>query len=138
MAVVWSEKETEFLSDNAGILGFEELRSCLSAKHPLKKRRSKQAIKAHAKRKKIRFHDNFYSYSLLSQELGRARNSLRIYYKRGWIKGKKASWKSVYGKCPMIFIEEDIVKFLQERYYIFDYKKIPNKYFSNIVKECYA
>jgi hypothetical protein len=73
--------------------------------------------------------------TLLAQELGRSRASIRKYYKRGWLKGRQATWSWAWGKKPMVFLEDDIVQFLKDRHYLFDWRKVPNIYYRNVIKE---
>ena len=118
------------MSDNVGILDYTNLSKRLG--------RSENAIKLQRCRLKLpTFHNgNYYSYTLLSQELGRSRTSIRKYHRRGWLVGKQATWKAKFGNYPVIFLEEHIVAFLRKFYHLFDWRKIPNLYFRNIVKEC--
>lgn len=123
----WTEKEREMLNDYAGIMSYEELSKKLG--------RSVGAIQQFRCRRKMpTFFDNFYTYSLLAKELGVHRATLRKYYNRGWLIGKRASWISMFGKRPMMFLEENIVQFLRDKYTLFDGRKIPNIYFRNVVK----
>lgn len=125
----WTEDEVQYLHDNLGIMGYNELSQNLG--------RSKNAIKLYRCRHKLpTFYDNIYSYNLLSDELGRSRKTLRKYHRRGWLKGKVASWSCKWGKHPMIFLEKDIVAFLRKHFSRFDWRKIPNLYFRNVVKSC--
>jgi len=124
----WTEKEREMLNDYAGIMSYEELSKKLG--------RSVGAIQQFRCRRKMpTFFDNFYTYSLLSKELGIHRATLRKYYENGWIIGKKANWISMFGNHPMMFLEENIVKFLRNKYALFTNRKIPNIYFRNVIRE---
>lgn len=124
----WTEQELEYLADNVGIRSYAELAKKL--------KRSENAIKLCRCRKKLpTFHNgNYYSCTLLAQELNRSRTSIRKYYRRRWLVGKKATWKARFGKQPLIFLEEHIVAFLKKFSYLFDWRKIPNLYFRNVVK----
>ena len=126
----WTDAELEFLSDYAGLLNHQELSKKLN--------RSIDSIKLKQTRCGIKFKDSFYSYTTLSKELGRSRSRIRVWHKRGWIKGRWANWTTYYGHAPMIFLEPDIVNFLKAHFHLFNYRRIPNKYFSNVVKECVA
>ena len=130
MATRWTEQELEYLSDNIGILSYAELSK--------KMKRSESAIKlCRCRRKLPTFYDgNYYSYTLLARELGRSRTSIRKYHRKGWLVGRAATWKARFGNCPLIFLEEHIVSFLQTFHHLFDWRKIPNLYFRNVVKEC--
>jgi hypothetical protein len=129
MARRWTEQEDQILHDKVGILSYPELSDLL--------KRSEMSLRLRRCRRKMpRFYDNFYSYSLLAAELGRSRASIRKYFSRGWLKGRKASWSSAWGKRPMIFLEKDIVSFLRRFYHLFDWHSIPNIYFRNIVHSC--
>ena len=127
MSKKWSEQELEYLANNAGLLNHKELSSRLN--------RTISAIKIQQHKHGIRFLDNIYTYTMLSNELGKSRAIIRKWVNRGWIICRRANWKTYYGKYPMIFIEESIVKFLSKYYYLFDYRKVPNKYFSNLVSQ---
>lgn len=116
------------MHDFAGIKGFKEISARIG--------RSINAIKLYRHRHKLPlfFNNNFYSYTLLSDELGKSRSRLREYHKRGWLKGKRASWSGKFGARPMMFLEDDIVEFLKQHHNLFSPKRIQNIYFRNIVK----
>jgi biotin operon repressor len=128
MAARWSEQEIEYLADQIGLLSYEELSKKLN--------RSKEAIKHHRCLMKLPMlrTGNYYSCTLLAKELGRSRASIRKYYRKGWLVGKQATWKALFGNQPFIFLEEHIVDFLRKFNYLFDWRKIPNLYFRNVVK----
>jgi len=114
-----------------GVMGYDDLARALG--------RSREAIKLYRCRHRMpRFNENFYSYTLLSSELGKSRTSLRKYYRRGWLIGQLASWSSVYGKRPMVFVERNIISFLRKFYHLFDWRRIPNLYFKGVVKEAHV
>ena len=98
--------------------------------------RSITAIKLTQHRHGIRFLDNFYTYTILAAELGRSRTGVRKWQARGWLAGRKAAWTTYYGKTPMIFREEDVIKFLKGHYSLFNPRRIPNRFFANIVADC--
>lgn len=128
MARRWTDKEIEVLHDYSGILDYKELSKRLH--------RSCKAIKLYRCRHKMpTFFDNFYTYTMLSKELGLSRATLRKYYKRRWLEGRLATWTWAYGKTPMIFQEDNITKFLKEKYHLFKDRFIPNPYFRNLVRE---
>ena len=129
MSARWTEREIEYLSDHIGLLSYTELSKKLG--------RSENAIKLYRCRHKLpTFHNgDYYSATLLAQELGRSRTSVRKYHRKGWLVGRKATWIAKYGKHPLIFLEEHIVAFLRKFHHLFDWRKIPNLYFRNIVKE---
>jgi len=126
----WTEEELTYLSDNWGLKPTKAISRALH--------RTVCGVEGKAHRLRLRKVDSFYTYNLLSQEIGKSRMTLREYYRNGWIKGKKASWVANFGVHPMMFFEEDIVKFLREHYRLFDVRKIENRYFRNIVRECYG
>ena len=127
----WTSREIEILSDRVGLDDYAKLARTLP-------RRSKGAIKLFRCRNKLpRFCDTFYSYSLLAGELGRSRSALRRYRGKGWLVGRRATWSSRYGHHPMIFTEENIVRFLQKHHCLFEWRKIPNLFFRNVVKSRY-
>ena len=130
MASRWTERELDYLANHVGLLNYSELSKKLG--------RSENAIKLCRCRMKLpTFHKgDYYSSTLLSQELGRSRASIRKYYRRGWLVGKRATWKAKFGKQPLIFLEEHIVAFLRRFHYLFEWRKIPNLYFRNVVKGC--
>lgn len=129
MALRWTDSELEYLADHVGIMDYTTLSKKLG--------RSKSAIKLQRCRKKLpTFHNgDYYSYTLLAQELGCCRASIRKYHQRGWLVGKKATWKALFGNAPTIFLEDDIVRFLGKFHHLFDWRTITNLYFRNIVRE---
>ena len=105
----WTEEEIEYLTDNVGILDYKTLSQKLG--------KSTIAIKEYRCVHKLpRFYDTFYSYTLLARELGRSRSTIRKYYSRGWLVGRKATWTYRYNKHPMIFTDENITQFLKEHH----------------------
>lgn len=128
MAKRWTAKQLEYLADNAGTMNHKELSKNLG--------RSINAIKLAQHRNGIHFRDNVYTYTCLSAELGRSRTILRKWYRRGWLVGRPATWTTYYGKRPMLFLENDIVKFLKKHYMLFKPRSMPNRYFANIVATC--
>ena len=129
MASHWTEQELEYLADNVGILSYAEMARRL--------KRSENAIKlCRCRRKLPTFHNgSYYTCTLLSQEIGRSRTSIRKYYRNGWLVGKEGTWKAKFGKRPLIFLEEHIVAFLRRFSHLFEWRRIPNLYFRNVVKE---
>lgn len=125
----WTEWELRFLADNWGL--------CSTVMIARRLRRSVAAIEARAHLLRFRRLDSFYTYTLLARELGMNRTTIRNYFNRGWLSGKKASWTYRYGKAPMMFMEEEIVKFLRGHYDLFNDWEIPNLYFRNVVKQAY-
>jgi len=124
----WTDTEAEYVEDYAGYLSNAEMAQHLN--------KSENAIKLwRCRHGCTTFFDNVFTYTLLSRELGRSRSRIRVWVERGWIVSKRATWKAKFGKCPMLFKEEDIVKFLRMHHTIFDSKQIPNRYFRNIVRE---
>lgn len=124
---LWTYSEVDFLDNSYGIKSFDEIAKSLG--------RTRKAVRLYKYRHGLsKCTDNFYSYTLLARELGRSRANLRKYYNLGMINGGRANWTAIWGKKPMIFTEDNIVKFLKEWYFLFDYKKIPNPFFRNIVK----
>ena len=129
MAPHWTPREIELLSDRVGLDSYAKLSRRLG--------RSEEAIKLYRCRNGLpRFCDTFYSYSLLAKELGRNRSSLRRYHDLGWLVGRKATWSSRYGQKPMIFTEDDVVRFLRKHHSLFDWKRVPNRFFRNIIRSC--
>lgn len=128
MASRWTQREIEYLADNVGILGYAEMAKRLG--------RSENAIKLCRCRQKLPtfYNGNYYSSTLLAQELGRCRTSIRKYHRKGWLVGRRATWKACFGNQPLIFLEEHIVDFLKKFNYLFNWREIPNLYFRNIVK----
>lgn len=126
MAKRWTEEELQYLSDNVGYLNHEQLSKKLH--------RSWWSVKLKQHRMGIRFIDNVYTYSLLSEELGRNRRRIKLWYERGWLKGARADWAWAYGKRPMLFREEDVVAFLSVHCDLFSDNRIPNRYFHNTVE----
>lgn len=130
MAPRWTEGDQEFLNDNVGLLNYEELSRKLN--------RTPEAISLYRCRHNLpTFFANFYTCKLLAKELGVCRATIQRYHNRGWLIGKRANWSWAFGKYPMIFLEDNIVKFLCDKYMLFNCQSIPNIYFRNIVKERY-
>jgi hypothetical protein len=129
MSSRWTEQELDYLANHVGILSYAEMSKRLH--------RSENAIKLCRCRQGMpTFHNgDYYSCTLLAQELGRSRASIRKYYRRGWLAGRQATWKAKYGKQPLVFLEDHILLFLRKFSHLFDWKKIPNLYFRNVVKE---
>lgn len=127
MARRWTEDELEYLCEHAGYLNHDELGVRLG--------RSRWAVKLKQQRIGLRFIDNVYTYSLLSRELGRSRSRIRLWHERGWLKGTRAGWAWSYGKRPMLFREKDVLSFLRAHCGLFRNDEIPNRYFSNVVRE---
>lgn len=130
MSKRWTEEELDFLNDTAGLLNYKEIG----------KKLGRSAISVKRKRylaKLPKFNENIYSIGLVAKELGRSKSGLKYYYHLGLLKGRKATWSNGFLNPPVILLEEDIIKFLKLKYYIFDPSKIPNLYFKNIIKEAY-
>lgn len=98
-------------------------------------RRSVSAIKLKQHRSGWHFLDNVYTLSTLSRELGRNRCIIRKWYRRGWLKGRPATWRSYFGKVPTLFEEDDIVTFLRAHPLILKPEEISHPYFAHIVRE---
>lgn len=127
----WTQQELDFINDNIGFLSYEQLAKRLN--------RSPIAIEIIRIRRKLpRFYDNVITTGILSQELGKSRSTVRKYVRKGWIKCKRADWKGRFGKQPLLYKEKDIVSFLKNHCELFNYRRIPNRYFANIVKDCYS
>ena len=124
MSSRWSTEELDYLSNKLGLRTHSQIAKRL--------RKTTLAVKMKATREGYTYYDNFYSYKLLSEELGVSRTTLRKYVSKGLLQGRKAEWKSVYGHNPMIFTEEDIVTFLRGCNGTFANRKIPNDYFRNV------
>lgn len=125
----WTEAELEFLSDHAGRLNNKDMARKLN--------RTEWAVKLKRCRLGLpTFFDNVYTYTILSQELGRSRRRIRLWVQRGWLKGRLATWKARYGKTPFLFTEDNIVSFLKEHYDLFNPRCIPNPFFGRIVERC--
>lgn len=125
----WSDRELDYMATHIGILSPEQIAAKLG--------RTPTAVRVKQHRLRIRFCDNFYCYTTLAAELGRTRTIVRKWYRRGWLSGRPAPWSTSYGTVPMVFLEPDIVDFLRVHYRLFDSKKVPNRYFANVVRECY-
>ncbi len=127
----WTEEEGGYLRDFVGLKNYRELSKELG--------RSENALRLYRQRHNLpTFFDNFYTFNMIANELGKCRTTIRKYYSRGWIKGRKAHWTWAYSKRPMIFLEDNIVTFLKERYYLFNPDKVPHPFFRNIVLEAYS
>jgi hypothetical protein len=126
----WSDRELDYMATHIGVISPEQIAKKLG--------RTTAAVLNKQHRHHIRFRDNFNSYTTLAAELGRSRSIVRKWYRRGWIKGKSATWRYGYGTTPMIFLESGILVFLRKHYRLFNPPKVPNKYFANIIRGCYA
>lgn len=124
---MWSPRELEYLSDNIGIKTTQEIAKVL--------RRPPRGIRLKAIKRGYLSYNNFYSASLLSKELGICRHTIVRWYKLGILRGKVAGWKNGYYHPCYIFLEQDIVGCLRRNHNYFRDRNIPNRYFSNIVKE---
>jgi hypothetical protein len=131
MARRWTEKELDYLANHVGLLSYNELARKLH--------RSRAAVKlCRCKHGMPTFYNgDYYSMTLLSKELGRSSNTISKYHRKGWLKGKKATWRTIYWKNPYLFTENNIMEFLRGHFQLFDWKKIPNLYFKNVVKGLY-
>lgn len=128
----WTEDEIEFVHDNIGFLSYRELSKSLIDRSP-------EAIESCRCRHNLpRYYDNVLTTGLLAKELGKSRGAVRKWLKHGWIKCKRAEWKARFGHRPLLYKEQDIVSFLKNHFELFNYRRIPNRYFANIVKECYS
>lgn len=129
MAKRWTPEEAEYLHDNIGIKSYQQISEYLG--------RSVSAIKVYRIKNKLPhiFQGNYYTYTTLGEELGISKSAVQRHYFSGRLKGAKAQWRARYGNHPTLFIEEDIVKFLAQYYFIFIPAKVPNLYFKNIIKQ---
>lgn len=127
MARRWDEEELEYLESKCGLLSNKEIAKNLNRSH--------RAIRQKLSKRNISIYDNFYTATVLSKELNRHHSTVMKWYHKGWIKGRLSNVKRGFLHSPMIFTEKNIVKFLKEKWYLFDHKDIPNRYFSNIVKD---
>ena len=127
----WTEAELEFIHDNIGFLSYRELSREL--------KRSPSAIESCRRRHGLpSYYDNVISTGILAIELGKSRGAVRKWVNHGWIKCKRAEWRARFGNKPLLYKEQDIVSFLKEHFKLFNYRLIPNRYFRNIVEECYS
>lgn len=127
MAKRWTDRDIQILSDKIGLLSYSELSKKLG--------RSENAIKLYRARNNMpTLYDNFYSASMLAQELGKPRTTIRKYHRLGWLKGDHATWSNGIYKKPLMFIEQDIIAFLIEHRDLFNWRLVPNIYFRNIIK----
>lgn len=127
MARRWTEDEIQYLSDNMGYRNHSQLSERLG--------RSSWAIKLKQHRLGLRFMDNVYTRTILSEELGVSRKRIGYWQKKGWLNGKKTEWSWYYGQKPWMFKEEDVVTFLKAHCNLFPNNGIPNRYFRNIVQK---
>lgn len=126
----WTERELNFVHDNAGLLNYKEMGKKLG-RTEIAVRRARYVYKLPY------FNDNFYSITMLAKELGRAKSGIKYHYKKGWLKGKRAHWSNGYLNPPIIITEDNVVEYLKLKYKLFDPNKIPNIYFRKIVKDKY-
>jgi hypothetical protein len=125
----WDEHEIEYLHDNMGLKTFEEMGRYL--------RRTPVSVKEYAYKSKLSLYDNFYTCRQLGKELNVRLTYISRWANRNLIGSKRAFFKGLYGRTPMIFMEEDIVQFLKDYYFLFTPNKIAHPYFRNIVKDAY-
>jgi hypothetical protein len=127
----WTEKELDYLANHVGIMNYKALARKLN--------RSEEAVKlCRCRHRMPSFYDgDYYSSSMLAREIGRSRRIIMKYYRRGWLLGKQATWKARFGQRPYLFTEDNIVAFLEGHFQLFDWRKMPNPYFRNIVKGLY-
>ncbi len=121
----WTEQEDEQLYE-AGIIPVKRLAMNLG--------RTYKAVKNRMSRLGISVYHNFYSARLLAKELGRHNTTVMQWYNKGWLKGKRATWGRGFYNSPMIFTDYGIEAFIKKHYDLFDYRKIPNHYFSRMVE----
>jgi hypothetical protein len=121
----WSDDSMQYLADNVGLKSYDDIALALD--------RNSIAIKVMIRKKGMSLYDNFYSGTTLSKELGKSKNTIFRWADRGLLPYKRAKFKGLYGRIPMAFVEDDIVKFIKEYYYKFNPKRIEHPYFRNIV-----
>jgi hypothetical protein len=123
----WTEDELDFIEENGAVLGLANL--------SLRLGRSVNAVKLKMNRSGIRLLETGYTCTCLARELGRARLTLWKWRSKGWIKGRIAEWKTRYGTHPVIFMEDEIVRFLKRFAHLFNPRAVPNRYFANVIAE---
>ena len=126
MAMRWSENDTQYLLDNCGIFSNKTI--------AMRLHRTPHAVRQKLATNGVSIFSNFYTATLLGKELGRNKTTVMQWYRKGWLRGKKADWGRGYLQTPMVFVEDDIVAFLKLKYYRFDWRKIPNPFFRNVVE----
>ena len=121
----WTEEELEYLFDNYGKIPSQEI--------AVKLNRTQHAVKNKLARSGVSIFHDFYTATLLGNELNRNKSTVMKWYKNGWLKGAKSRWTRGYLTPPMIFQEENIVCFLKKHKDLFSNHKIPNLYFRNVM-----
>ena len=129
MATRWTDDELQYLTNNCGIVCNRKIAKKLGRTH--------KAIQVKLHKLGISVFSNFYTARLLAQQLGKTHRTIMNWYRRGYLTGELAEFGRGYLKTPMIFLEEDIVIFLQKHYQLVKCENIEHPYFRNIVKECY-
>lgn len=124
----WTEAEVEYISDNCGFITNKDLAVQLGRTH--------KSIKAKLGKLGISVYSNFYTARLLGHELNRNHKTVMKWYYKGLLNGELSKLERGLLNNAMIFKEKDIVSFLNNHYskFEYDYRKIPNLYFRNIVK----
>jgi len=126
----WGQEELDYLGDKYGLVSDRAICRCLQ--------RSPNAIrivairKLHSNRK-----SNFYSARELARALGVPDSKTIVNWAlAGWIPVRKSVVRA--GKFrAWLFRDKNIVKFLQEKPWLFDLAKMPEHYFRTIVLEEY-
>jgi hypothetical protein len=126
----WTEEELEYLNDKIGLVSDRALCRRLQ--------RSSNAIKIAATRKLHGNHKmNFYSGGMLARVLGVPDSkTIMNWAEAGWLRVRK----SVVKAGPFhawLFKDKHVVKFLQEKPWLFDPRKMPEHYFRSIVQDEY-
>ncbi len=126
MGARWSEEEAQYLFDNCGIISNKKIAVRLE--------RSYHAVRQKLHKSGVSVFDNFYSARMLGKELGRSHKTIMKWHRLGYLRGERAEWGRGYLESPMVFLEQDIVQFLNEHKALFRNSGIVHPYFKNIVE----
>lgn len=126
----WTEEELEYLGNKYGLVSDRAICRHLQ--------RSPNAIiiiairKLHSNRKA-----NFYSATELAKALGvPCSKTLIPWVEVGWLKARRSVVRAGEYRA-WLFRDKNVVKFLQEKPWLFDLKKMPEHYFRSIVRAEY-
>ncbi len=128
----WTEKEEELVLNSCGLKTIPQLASMVG--------RTPKAVRNKLSRSGVSVYSNFYSATVLANELGRCRDVVMRWYREGWLRGRQSESRMGFWNPPMMFIEKDIAAFLERFFFLFavkDYKKIKHPYFKKIVRDAH-
>lgn len=126
---LWMPKELDYLGNCYGLVPSQVICRHLH--------RSPLAIKIAARRKlHITLTMNFYTDKELSTALGIYSGALKSWVNAGWLKARRSFIRTGHYQV-WHFDAENIEKFLYDKPWLFNPKKMPQHYFRSIVREEY-